>query len=77
MNLDSITLLRTKSKVMNRIKLLAPGVLFVCLVISLLFILVGMIYGIYLYWGDIKYEFSDMGFWGWLIVIGIFGGIFL
>ncbi len=27
---------------MNRIKLLAPGVLFVCLVISLLFILVGM-----------------------------------
>ena len=42
MNLDSITLLRTKSKVMNRIKLLAPGVLFVCLVISLLFILVGM-----------------------------------
>ena len=43
MNLDSITLLRTKSKVMNRIKLLAPGVLFVCLVISLLFILVKII----------------------------------
>ena len=42
MNLDSITLLRTISKVMNRIKLLAPGVLFVCLVISLLIILVGM-----------------------------------
>ena len=43
----------------------------------LLFVFVGMIYGIYLYWGDIKYEYSDMGFWGWLIVIGIFGGIFL
>ena len=39
----------------------------------LLFIFVGMIYGIWTSWDDIKYEYSDMGFWGWLIVIGIFG----
>ena len=46
----------------------------------LLFILVGMIYGIYLYWGDIKYEYSDMGFWGklvvWCVVLGLFGNLF-
>ena len=46
----------------------------------ILFLLVGMLYGIYLYWGDIKYEYSDMGFWGkcfsWLIVLSLIGHIF-
>ena len=46
----------------------------------LLFILVGMIYGVYLYWGDIKYEYSDMGFWGkcfvFLVVVSIVGNLF-
>jgi|TARA_Y100000015_G_C2318210_1_gene55421 hypothetical protein len=43
----------------------------------ILFLLVGSVYGIFLYRDDIKEGYSDMGFWGWLIVIGIFGGIFL
>ena len=43
----------------------------------LLFIIVGMIYGIVLYREDIKEGYSDMGFWGWLIVIGLFGELFL
>ena len=46
----------------------------------LLFVLVGMLYGIYLYWGDIKYEYSDMGFWGkffsLLIVLSLIGHLF-
>ena len=46
----------------------------------LLFVLVGMLYGIYFYWDEIKYEYSDMGFWGkcfsWLIVLSLIGHIF-
>ena len=46
----------------------------------LLFILVGMVYGIYISWGDIKYEYSDMGFWGkcfcFLVVVSIIGNLF-
>jgi hypothetical protein len=46
----------------------------------ILFLLVGMLYGIYLYWGDIKYEYSDMGFWGkcfsLLIVLSLIGHLF-
>ena len=45
-----------------------------------LFIVVGMIYGIYLYWGDIKYEYSDMGFWGktfcFIVVLSLIGHLF-
>ena len=46
----------------------------------LLFILVGMIYGIWTSWDDIKYEYSDMGFWGKflciLIVLSTLGHLF-
>ena len=48
--------------------------------IIILFLLVGMLYGVYLYWGDIKYEYSDMGFWGklvvWCVVLGVIGNLF-
>ena len=46
----------------------------------LLFIFVGMIYGIWTSWDDIKYEYSDMGFWGklvvWCVVLGVIGNLF-
>ena len=46
----------------------------------LLFLIVGSIYGIYNYWDDIKYEYSDMGFWGkflcTLVVLSTIGHIF-
>ena len=46
----------------------------------LLFVFVGMIYGIYLYWDDIKYEYSDMGFWGkvvcFIVVLSVIGNLF-
>ena len=46
----------------------------------LLFIFVGMIYGIWTRWDDIKYEYSDMGFWGKflciLIVLSTLGHLF-
>ena len=46
----------------------------------ILFLLVGMIYGIYISWGDIKYEYSDMGFWGkffcFIVVLSLVGNLF-
>lgn len=46
----------------------------------LLFIFVGMIYGIWTSWDDIKYEYSDMGFWGktfcFIVVLSLIGHLF-
>ena len=46
----------------------------------ILFLLVGSVYGIYLYREDIKEGYSDMGFWGklvvWCVVLGVFGNLF-
>ena len=46
----------------------------------ILFLIVGSVYGIYISWGDIKYEYSDMGFWGklicWCLVLSLIGHIF-
>ena len=41
----------------------------------LLFLIVGIVYGIYIGWDDIKEGYSDMGFWGWLIMLSLIGHI--
>ena len=46
----------------------------------LLFVLVGSVYGIYLYREDIKEGYSDMGFWGkffsFIVVLSLIGHLF-